>query len=83
LVTWTQRQQRPPPSEVVQSLKLDYLSEKPLTPGQIDRLSNCIASKSVKRGAAICAKGDPGTWLFAILAAIRLPSSFAQYLRLG
>jgi CRP/FNR family transcriptional regulator, cyclic AMP receptor protein len=46
-------------------LRDHYLFAK-LTPMQIDRLSNCIVSKSVKRGVSICAKGDPGTCLFAI-----------------
>jgi CRP/FNR family cyclic AMP-dependent transcriptional regulator len=37
-----------------------------LTPQHIDRLSACIVTKSVKRGANIFDKGDPGTSLFAI-----------------
>jgi CRP/FNR family cyclic AMP-dependent transcriptional regulator len=46
-------------------LRDHYLFAK-LTPQQIDRLSACIVTKSVKRGTNICAKGDPGTSLFAI-----------------
>jgi class 3 adenylate cyclase len=37
-----------------------------LTPQHIDRLSACIVIKSVKGGANIFAKGDPGGSLFAI-----------------
>jgi CRP/FNR family transcriptional regulator, cyclic AMP receptor protein len=57
-------------------LRDHYLFAK-LTPMQIDRLSNCIVSKSVKRGTAICTKGDPGTCLFAIasgMVKISVPS---------
>jgi CRP/FNR family cyclic AMP-dependent transcriptional regulator len=46
-------------------LRDHYLFAK-LTPQQIDRLCACIVTKSVKRGTNICAKGDPGTSLFAI-----------------
>jgi CRP/FNR family cyclic AMP-dependent transcriptional regulator len=61
------RESRPPQrgADKRAILRDHYLFAK-LTPTQIDRLSNCIVSKSVKRGAAICAKGDPGTCLFAI-----------------
>jgi CRP/FNR family transcriptional regulator, cyclic AMP receptor protein len=37
-----------------------------LTAAQIDRLSNCIVTRTVKRGTTICAKGDLGSCLFAI-----------------
>ena len=37
-----------------------------LTPQQVDRLSDCIITKSVKSGTNIFAKGDRGTSLFAI-----------------
>jgi CRP/FNR family transcriptional regulator, cyclic AMP receptor protein len=46
-------------------LRDHYLFAK-LTPQQIDRLSACVVTKSVKRGTNIFAKGDPGTSLFAI-----------------
>jgi CRP/FNR family transcriptional regulator, cyclic AMP receptor protein len=46
-------------------LRDHYLFGK-LTPQQIDRLSACVVTKSVKRGTNIFAKGDPGTSLFAI-----------------
>jgi CRP/FNR family cyclic AMP-dependent transcriptional regulator len=61
------RESRPPQrgADKRAILKDHYLFAK-LTPTQIDRLSNCIVSKSVKRGVAICVKGDPGTCLFAI-----------------
>ncbi|HVY56376.1 MAG TPA: Crp/Fnr family transcriptional regulator [Xanthobacteraceae bacterium] len=39
-----------------------------LGPDLVDRLSAYAKSKSVKRGATIFAKGDPGTSLFAICA---------------
>jgi CRP/FNR family transcriptional regulator, cyclic AMP receptor protein len=44
----------------------DHVLFAKLSPEQIERLSNCIVTRSVKRGANICAKGDPGTCLFAI-----------------
>ena len=64
------RESRPPQrgADKRAILRDHYLFAK-LTPMQIDRLSNCIVSKSVKRGTAICAKGDPGTCLFAIAPA--------------
>jgi CRP/FNR family cyclic AMP-dependent transcriptional regulator len=37
-----------------------------LTPQNIDRLSACMVTKTVKRGTNIWAKGDPGTSLCAI-----------------
>src|SRR5438105_12709982 len=37
-----------------------------LSPMQIDRLSACIITKSVKRSANIFSRGDPGSSLFAI-----------------
>jgi len=48
-----------------------------LSPQHIDRLSACVVSKSVKRGANIFVKGDPGTSLFVIGAGkvkISIPS---------
>jgi CRP/FNR family transcriptional regulator, cyclic AMP receptor protein len=39
-----------------------------LAPEHIDRLGACIITKSVKRGANIFAKGNPGSSLFAIVA---------------
>jgi len=46
-------------------LRDHYLFGK-LTRQHIDRLSACIVTKTVKRGANIFAKGDPGTSLYAI-----------------
>jgi CRP/FNR family transcriptional regulator, cyclic AMP receptor protein len=46
-------------------LRDHYLFGK-LSPLHLDRLCACIVTKSVKRGTSICAKGDPGTSLFAI-----------------
>jgi CRP/FNR family cyclic AMP-dependent transcriptional regulator len=37
-----------------------------LTPLQIDRLSSCIVTKSIRQGATIFSKGDPGSNMFAI-----------------
>jgi CRP/FNR family cyclic AMP-dependent transcriptional regulator len=37
-----------------------------LSPAQIDRLSACIITKSVKRSANIFSRGDPGSSLFAV-----------------
>jgi CRP-like cAMP-binding protein len=61
------RESRPPQrgADKRAILRDHYLFAK-LTPAQIDRLSNCIVTRSVKRGTNICAKGDPGTCLFAI-----------------
>src|SRR5215470_586342 len=46
-------------------LQNHYLFGK-LSPTHIDRLANCIVGKSVPRATTICAKGDPGSSLFAI-----------------
>jgi class 3 adenylate cyclase len=46
-------------------LRDHYLFGK-LTPQNIDRLTACIVTKTVKGGTNIFAKGDPGTSLFAI-----------------
>jgi CRP/FNR family transcriptional regulator, cyclic AMP receptor protein len=46
-------------------LRNHYLFGK-LNPKHIDRLASCIVGRTVKRGSTICAKGDPGTSLFAI-----------------
>jgi CRP-like cAMP-binding protein len=46
-------------------LRDHYLFGK-LSSQHLDRLCACIVTKSVKRGTNICAKGDPGTSLFAI-----------------
>jgi CRP/FNR family cyclic AMP-dependent transcriptional regulator len=46
-------------------LKNHYLFSK-LSAKHIDRLANCIVGKSVPRATSICAKGDPGSSLFAI-----------------
>jgi CRP/FNR family transcriptional regulator, cyclic AMP receptor protein len=61
------RESRSPPrgADKRAILRDHYLFAK-LTPAQIDRLSTCIVTRTVKRGANICSKGDPGTCLFAI-----------------
>lgn len=46
-------------------LQNHYLFGK-LSPKHIDRLAACIVGKSVPRATSICAKGDPGSSLFAI-----------------
>jgi CRP/FNR family transcriptional regulator, cyclic AMP receptor protein len=46
-------------------LRNHYLFGK-LSQKHIDRLASCIVGKSVARTATICAKGDPGSSLFAI-----------------
>jgi CRP/FNR family transcriptional regulator, cyclic AMP receptor protein len=46
-------------------LRNHYLFGK-LSPRHIDSLAACIVGKFVKRNATICAKGDPGSSLFAI-----------------
>jgi CRP/FNR family transcriptional regulator, cyclic AMP receptor protein len=46
-------------------LRDHYLFGK-LTRQQIDRLTACMVTKTVKRGTNIFAKGDPGTSLYAI-----------------
>jgi CRP/FNR family transcriptional regulator, cyclic AMP receptor protein len=46
-------------------LQSHYLFGK-LDPNHIDRLASCIVEKSVRRGALIFAKDDPGSSLFAI-----------------
>jgi CRP/FNR family cyclic AMP-dependent transcriptional regulator len=50
----------------MRSIMRDHYLFAKLTPPQLDRLSACIVTRSVKRGTVICAKGDPGTCLFAI-----------------
>jgi CRP/FNR family cyclic AMP-dependent transcriptional regulator len=37
-----------------------------LTPIHLDQLCSCVATRSIKRGATILTKGDPGVWLFII-----------------
>src|SRR5215475_1532753 len=46
-------------------LQSHYLFGK-LAPNHIDRLASCIVEKSIRRGAIIFAKDDPGSCLFAI-----------------
>lgn len=46
-------------------LQNTYLFNK-LSPKHIDRLAACVVGKSVARATSICAKGDPGSSLFAI-----------------
>jgi len=46
-------------------LRNHYLFGK-LSPQHIDRLAACIVGKSVTQGTTICAKGDPGSSLFAV-----------------
>jgi CRP/FNR family transcriptional regulator, cyclic AMP receptor protein len=46
-------------------LQNNYLFNK-LSPKHIDRLAACVVGKSVARATSICAKGDPGSSLFAI-----------------
>jgi CRP/FNR family transcriptional regulator, cyclic AMP receptor protein len=46
-------------------LQNNYLFSK-LSPKHIDRLAACVVGKSVARATSICAKGDPGSCLFAI-----------------
>jgi CRP/FNR family transcriptional regulator, cyclic AMP receptor protein len=61
------REDRPQPySADKRAILRDHHLFGKLTPQQIDRLSACIITKSVKRGANIFAKGEPGTSLFAI-----------------
>ena len=72
------REAKPPQRGVDKRAMLrDHVLFAKLTPAQIERLSNCIVSRSVKRGTNICAKGDPGTCLFAIgsgMVRISVPS---------
>jgi len=46
-------------------LQNHYLFGK-LSPQHIDRLAACIVGRFVTQGATICAKGDPGSSLFAV-----------------
>jgi CRP-like cAMP-binding protein len=46
-------------------LQTNYLFSK-LSPKHIDRLAGCAVGKSVPRATSICARGDPGSCLFAI-----------------
>jgi CRP/FNR family transcriptional regulator, cyclic AMP receptor protein len=48
-----------------------------LDPAHVDRLTPCLVTKSVRKGATIFAKGDPGSCLFAIgdgVVKISIPS---------
>jgi CRP/FNR family cyclic AMP-dependent transcriptional regulator len=48
------------------SILRDHYLFARLTPPQIDRLSACIVTRSVKSGTVICGMGDPAACLFAI-----------------
>jgi len=56
-------------------LQNHYLFGK-LSPRHIDRLASCIVGKLVPRGTTICAKGDPGSSLFAVCrGAVKITTS--------